>query len=67
MTDDNSVSCEPMDRPPPDPTKLLAYWNEWEKGEATPGRLIANLKTAGMPELLEQLASPAPGASSPPA
>jgi hypothetical protein len=44
-----------MDRPPPDPAKLLAYWQEWERGEATPGRAMANLKTAGMPDLLAQL------------
>ena len=44
-----------MDRPPPDPAKLLAYWNEWETGETPPGRVMANLKTAGLPELLEQL------------
>jgi hypothetical protein len=29
---------------------------EWETGETTPGRVIANLKTAGMRELLEILA-----------
>ena len=52
------------DRPPPDPSKLLAYWMQWEKGEETPGRVIANLKTGGMRELLEQLASAdAPAAS----
>jgi hypothetical protein len=44
-----------MDLPPPDPKKLLAAWNEWESGEETPGRVMANLKTAGMAELLEQL------------
>ena len=44
-----------LDRPPPDPSKLLAQWMEWEKGEETPGRVMANLKTAGMRELLEQL------------
>ena len=32
---------------------------EWERGEATPGRVMANLKTAGMPDLLRQLAEPA--------
>jgi hypothetical protein len=47
-----------MDRPPPDPSKLLAYWQEWERGEATPGRVMANLKTAGLPDLLAQLAAP---------
>ena len=28
-----------VDRPPPDPAKLLAQWMEWERGEATPGRV----------------------------
>jgi len=41
--------------PPPDPEKLLAAWTEWETGENTPGRVMANLKTAGMPELLRAL------------
>lgn len=41
------------ERPPPDPAKLLSFWMEWEKGGIPPGRLIANLKTAGLRELLE--------------
>jgi hypothetical protein len=45
-----------MDRPPPDPAKLLAFWNEWERGETPPGRVIANLKTGGLPEVLQELA-----------
>lgn len=45
-----------MQRPPADPTKLLAYWMEWETGETTPGRVMANLKTHGLRELLEHLA-----------
>lgn len=48
-----------MDRPPPDPVKLLAIWMEWEKGDTTPGRVMADLKTAGMREVLEHLADPA--------
>jgi hypothetical protein len=52
-----------MDRPLPDPAKLLAYWNEWERGDIPPGRLIANLKTAGLPDLLDQLATPPATAS----
>lgn len=44
-----------MDKPPPDVEKLLSYWNEWERGETTPGRTIANLKTAGLFDLLETL------------
>jgi hypothetical protein len=44
-----------MERPPPDPAKLLSYWMEWERADATPGRAMANLKTGGLRELLEQL------------
>jgi NOL1/NOP2/fmu family ribosome biogenesis protein len=49
-----------MDRPPPDPTKHQAQWMEWERGEATPGRVMANMKTAGLRLLLEDLAAEAP-------
>jgi hypothetical protein len=48
-----------MEIPPPDPHKLLAHWLEWEDGDIAPGRLIANLKTAGLAELLQELASAA--------
>ena len=48
------------DRPPPDPVKLLAQWMEWERGETTPGRVMANLKTGGLRDLLEQLAGKEP-------
>lgn len=48
-----------MDRPPPDPKKLLTYWMEWETGETTPGRVMSNLKTAGLRDLLESLAADA--------
>lgn len=44
-----------MDRPPPDPQKLLAAWMEWERGEAPPGRVLANLKTAGMRDVLDEM------------
>lgn len=46
-----------MDRLPTDPHKLLEYWMEWEKGEQTPGRVLANLKIGGMREVLEELAA----------
>jgi hypothetical protein len=49
------------ERPPPDPKKLLAWWMEWERGETPPGRVMANLKTGGLRDLLEQLAEPAEG------
>lgn len=42
-------------KPAPNPAKLLSSWMEWETGEETPGRVIANLKTDGLRELLEQL------------
>ena len=41
--------------PPADVSKLLLAWMEWEKGEATPGRALANMKTGGMKELLQSL------------
>ena len=44
------------DRPAPDPKKLLEQWMEWERGEESPGRVIANLKTGGLDELLQSLA-----------
>jgi hypothetical protein len=56
-----------MDRPPPDPAKLLADWMEWEKGETPPGKVISNLKTHGMRELLESLVEVQAQASDAPA
>ena len=54
-----------MDRPPADPVKLLAKWMEWEKGEAQPGRVLADLKTAGLRDVLEHLAAEAAAAAGP--
>ena len=48
-----------METPIPDPPKLLAHWLEWERGDTPPGRVMSNLKTAGMRELLEALAEQA--------
>ena len=60
-----------METPPPDPRKLLAYWMDWEKGAETPGRVMSNLKTGGLRELLEALGASETGAirsqSQPPA
>lgn len=53
-------SLPPMDRPPPDPAKLLEHWMEWERGETTPGTVMKNLKVGGLRELLEALANPTP-------
>jgi hypothetical protein len=55
-----------MDVKPPDPQKLLAYWIEWERGETPPGRVMSNLKTAGLRTLLEQLAATAAETTSEP-
>jgi hypothetical protein len=44
-----------MEKPAPDVAKLLAYWEEWERGDETPGRVLANLKTHGMPDVLRAL------------
>ena len=45
-----------MDTPRPDPPKLLGIWMEWERGDAAPGRTLADLKRSGMRELLDELA-----------
>lgn len=49
-----------MDRPPPDPHKLLDTWMEWERGETPPGRVMSQLKTGGLRDLLEALVAAAP-------
>ena len=41
------------ERPPPDPTKLLVAWMEWERVDTPPCRVLSNLKLAGMREFLE--------------
>ena len=46
-----------FDRPAPDLTKLVTAWEEFEKGEQQPGKVLANLKTAGLPEVLAELIS----------
>lgn len=44
-----------FERPAPDLTKLLSAWEEFERGEQQPGKVLANLKTAGLPEVLNEL------------
>jgi hypothetical protein len=43
--------------PPPDLEKLVAAWEAWELGEETPGKVLANLKTAGLAQVLRELAA----------
>lgn len=45
-----------FDTPPPDLVKLIAAWEQWETGEEAPGKVLALLKTAGLPTVLKQLA-----------
>jgi hypothetical protein len=44
-----------FEAPTPDLTKLVAAWEEWERGETAPGRVLANMKTAGLAKVLQQL------------
>jgi len=44
-----------FERPAPDLKKLQTAWDEWERGEQLPGKVLANLKTAGMAEVLHEL------------
>ncbi len=44
-----------FERPVPDLTKLLAAWEEFEVGEQQPGKVLAKLKTAGLPVMLREL------------
>lgn len=37
---------------PSDPVRLLDHWREAAAGDITPGRVVANLKQAGMPAFL---------------
>ena len=45
-----------FERPAPDLQKLIAAWEQFEAGEEAPGRVLANLKTAGLGEVLRELA-----------
>lgn len=46
-----------FERPAPDLTKLIAAWEEFERGEQLPGKVLANLKTAGLTEVFAELAA----------
>ena len=46
-----------FERPAPDLQKLISAWEQFEAGEEAPGRVLANLKTAGLGELLQELAA----------
>jgi hypothetical protein len=44
-----------FEQPAPDLSKIVAAWEEWERGERSPGRVLADMKTAGFPKILPQL------------
>ncbi len=46
-----------FEAPAPDLQKLITAWEEWERGEQAPGRVLANMKTAGLAQILQQLAA----------
>jgi len=46
----------PFEQPAPDLVKIIAALEAWERGDETPGRALANMKTAGLALVLAQLA-----------
>ncbi len=49
------VPMSTFERPAPDLNKLLNAWEEFERGEQQPGKVLANLKTAGLAAVLSEL------------
>ena len=44
-----------FEQPAPDLSKIAAAWERFETGEDTPGRVLADMKTAGLATVLAQL------------
>jgi hypothetical protein len=44
-----------FEQPAPDLLKIVAAWEEFENGDEAPGRVLANMKTAGLNTVLTQL------------
>ena len=44
-----------FEQPAPDLNKIVAAWEEFENGEEMPGRVLANMKTAGLDAVLAEL------------
>lgn len=44
-----------FDAPAPDLNKMIIAWEAWERGEEMPGKVLANLKTAGLAQVLAEL------------
>ena len=46
---------ETFERPAPDLAKITSAWEQWERGEESPGRVMADMKTAGLAQVLHRL------------
>lgn len=44
-----------FERPAADLDKIRTAWETWERGEEQPGKTLADLKTAGLDELIARL------------
>ena len=44
-----------FEQPAADLTKIVAAWEKFESGEETPGRVLADMKTAGLDRVLAEL------------
>lgn len=44
-----------FEQPAPDLAKIVSAWEEWERGDETPGKVMADMKTAGLAEVFQQL------------
>jgi hypothetical protein len=50
-----SPDVSTFEAPPPDLAKIVAAWESWELGEEAPGKVLANMKTAGLADVLREL------------
>lgn len=44
-----------FERPDADLPKIIQAWEEWERGEESPGKAMTNMKKAGLDQLLVEL------------
>lgn len=44
-----------FERPDTDLAKIIQAWDEWERGEESPGKTMTSMKKAGLDQLLREL------------
>ena len=44
-----------FERPEADLAKIVQAWDEWERGEESPGKALTNMKKAGLDQVLREL------------